>query len=55
VLGVPVFVGVVAVWEDIFVVWVRGETVCVGVEGLMGRGVKARWLCDWEEEEGFEL
>ena len=55
VLGVPVEEGVDAVWEDNFVDLVPGETVCVGVEGLMGRGVKARWLCDWEEEEGFEL
>ena len=55
VLGVPVEEGVDAVWEDNFVDLVPGETVSVGVEGLRGRGVKARWLCDWEGEEGFEL
>lgn len=55
VLGVPVEEGEDAVWEDNFVDLVPGEMVCVGVEGLRGRGVKARWLCDWEGEEGFEL
>ena len=44
-----------AVWEDNFVDLVPGEVVRVGVEGLRGRKVKARWLCDWEQEEGFEL
>lgn len=55
VLSVPVEEGVDAIWEDNFVDLVPGETVSVGVEGLRGRGVKARWLCDWEGEEGFEL
>ncbi len=55
VLGVPVEEGEDAIWGDNFVDLVPGEMVSVGVEGLKGRGVNARWLCDWEEEEGFEL
>ena len=42
-------------WEDNFVDLVPGEIVRVGVEGLKGRKVGVRWLCDWEQEVGFEL
>ena len=44
-----------AVWEDNFVDLVPGEVIAIGVVGLKGRKVKARWLGDWEGEEGFEL
>jgi len=44
-----------AVWEDRFVGLVPGGTVRIGVKGLEGRKVEVRWLCDWEQEEGFEL
>jgi beta-mannosidase len=44
-----------AVWDDNFVDLVPGEVVSVGVQGLEGRKVECRWLCDWEQEEGFEL
>ncbi|KAH6719261.1 glycoside hydrolase family 2 protein [Leptodontidium sp. MPI-SDFR-AT-0119] len=44
-----------AVWDDNFIDLIPGEEVRVGVKGLGGRKVEARWLCDWEGEEGFEL
>lgn len=37
-----------AVWGDNFVDLVPGEKVVVDVEGLNGRTVNLRWLCDWE-------
>jgi beta-mannosidase len=48
VLEVPIGEGEDAVWGDNFVDLVPGETVVVDVEGLNGRTVKTRWLCDWE-------
>ncbi|KAF8867298.1 glycoside hydrolase family 2 protein [Acephala macrosclerotiorum] len=44
-----------AKWGDNFIDLVPGEEVRVKVEGLEGRKVESRWLCDWENEEGFEL
>ncbi|CZR61080.1 related to beta-mannosidase [Phialocephala subalpina] len=44
-----------AKWGDNFIDLVPGEEVKVKVEGLEGRKVESRWLCDWENEEGFEL
>jgi beta-mannosidase len=55
VLGVGIEDGEDAVWEDNFIDLVPGEVVKVGVDGLEGRKVNARWLCDWENEVGFEL
>jgi beta-mannosidase len=55
VLGVGIEDGEDAVWEDNFIELVPGEVVKVGVDGLKGRKVNARWLCDWENEVGFEL
>lgn len=48
VLEVPLEEGADAKWEDNFIDLVPGEEVTVGVKGLNGRTVKARWLCDWE-------
>ncbi|KAL7903932.1 glycoside hydrolase family 2 protein [Trichoderma velutinum] len=50
-LEVPLEEGEDAVWGDNFVDLVPGETVAVDVEGLDGRSVKIRWLCDWESGE----
>lgn len=44
-----------AKWDDNFVDLVPGEEVRIGVKGLNGRKVEKRWLCDWENEVGFEL
>lgn len=56
VLSVPISEGGEdARWEDNFIDLVPGEEVRVRVEGLEGRKVESRWLCDWENEEGFEL
>jgi beta-mannosidase len=37
-----------AIWRNNFVDLVPEETVVVEVEGLDGRAVRTRWLCDWE-------
>ncbi|KUJ20618.1 glycoside hydrolase family 2 protein [Mollisia scopiformis] len=42
-------------WDDNFVDLVPGEEVRIGVKGLEARKVETRWLCDWENEKGFEL
>ena len=44
-----------AVFDDNFIDLVPGETVEVGVISLAGRNVQARFLYDWEMEEGFKL
>ncbi|KIV83263.1 hypothetical protein PV11_05308 [Exophiala sideris] len=44
-----------AVFEDNFVDLVPNETVEIGVQGLQGRSVQARFLYDWESQDGFEL
>lgn len=44
-----------AVFDDNFVDLVPGEIVRIKCEGLEGRQVKARWLCDWESKKGFVL
>ena len=44
-----------ATFEDNFVDLVPGESVKLKVSGIDGRKLEARWLCDWENEEGFEL
>lgn len=44
-----------AKWDDNLVDLVPGEEVRIGVKGLEGRKVEKRWLCDWENEVGFEL
>lgn len=54
VVSVPIEEGEDAVFADNFVDLVPGEAIRIGVEGLAGRRVQARWLCDWEGE-GFEL
>lgn len=38
-----------AAWDDNFIDLVPGEIVSVSVKNLNGRGVKTRWLCDWEQ------
>jgi beta-mannosidase len=50
VLAVPEEDGDDAIWDDNFIDMVPGEEVRVKVEGLNGRKVKARFLCDWEVE-----
>jgi beta-mannosidase len=47
-LETPIDEGEDAIWGDNFVDLVPGEKVVVDVEGLNGRTVKLRWLCDWE-------
>jgi beta-mannosidase len=44
-----------AKWDDNFVDLVPGEEVRIGVKGLEGKRYEKRWLCDWENEAGFEL
>ncbi|TPX12730.1 uncharacterized protein E0L32_000907 [Thyridium curvatum] len=44
-----------AVFDDNFIDLVPGETIDIGVQGLDGRSLQPRFLCDWELEEGFEL
>jgi beta-mannosidase len=55
VVSVPIEEGDDAVFEDNFVDLVPGEKIRIKTTGLEGRSVKARWLCDWESEEGFVL
>lgn len=55
-LGVPIAEGGAdATWDDNFIDLVPGERIRVHVDGLSGRKIETRWLCDWENEEGFEL
>lgn len=54
VVSVPIEDGEDAVFADNFVDLVPGEEIRIGVRGLAGRGVQARWLCDWEGK-GFQL
>ena len=54
VISVPIEEGEDAVFADNFVDLVPGEEIRIAVEGLAGRKVQARWLCDWEGD-GFEL
>lgn len=42
-------------WEDNGVDLVPGETVVIGVKGLKGRKIAARWLCDWEATAGLSV
>jgi beta-mannosidase len=44
-----------AVFEDNFVDVVPGEVVRLPVSGVNGRKLEVKWLCDWENEEGFVL
>lgn len=44
-----------AVFDDNFVDLVPGEEIKVGVEGLSGRKIETRFLCDWEYKERFVL
>jgi len=55
VVSVPIEEGDDAVFEDNFIDLVPGEVIRIKSTGLNGRSVKARWLCDWESEEGFVL
>jgi len=56
VLSVPISEGGSdAVWSDNFIDLVPGEEIYVQATGLKGRKIEMRWLCDWENEEGFEL
>lgn len=55
VVSVPIEEGEDAVFEDNFVDVVPGEEIRIGVQGLSGRKIQTRFLCDWEYEEGFEL
>lgn len=55
VVDVEIEDGKVPVFEDNFIDVVPGEEVRIKAKGLEGRKVHARWLCDWENEEGFEL
>jgi beta-mannosidase len=36
------------IWEDNMFDLMPETAIKVGVKGLRGRGVKGRWLCDWE-------
>lgn len=55
-VGVPIEEGGDdATFEDNFVDLVPGESVKLKVSGIKGRKLEARWLCDWENAEGFEL
>lgn len=54
VISVPIEEGDDAVFADNFVDLIPGEEITIGVKGLAGRSVQARWLCDWEGE-GFQL
>lgn len=44
-----------AVFADNFIDLVPGEEIEIGVQGLKGRSVQARYLYDWEQGEGFKL
>ncbi|KAH8592516.1 glycoside hydrolase family 2 protein [Bisporella sp. PMI_857] len=55
VVAVPLEEGEDAVFDDNFIDLVPQEVVRIKTIGLKGRSVKAKWLCDWESEEGFEL
>lgn len=55
VLSVPIEQGEDAIFGDNYVDMVPGEEVRIGVEGLDGRDIDVRFLCDWERTEGFEL
>lgn len=55
VLSVPVEQGDDAIWDDNFVDLVPGEEIKIGVKRLNGRKIQVRYLCDWEQEKGFEL
>jgi len=51
VVSVAIEHGADAVFDDNFIDLVPGEEVRVGVHGLKGRPLQARWLCDWERGE----
>lgn len=55
VVGVPIEEGKDAEFEDNFIDLVPGEEIRVRAKCLEGKTVQARWLCDWESKEGFEL
>ncbi|KAL3420862.1 glycoside hydrolase family 2 protein [Phlyctema vagabunda] len=55
VVSVPIEDGEDAIWDDNFVDLVPGEEIKIGVEGLNGRKVQTRYLCDWEQEKEFKL
>ncbi|OBT83701.1 hypothetical protein VE02_08279 [Pseudogymnoascus sp. 03VT05] len=54
VISVPVEAGEDAEFADNFVDLVPGEEIRITAQGLAGRRVQARWLCDWERD-GFQL
>jgi beta-mannosidase len=54
VVSVPIETGEDAEFADNFVDLVPGEEIRIAVQGLAGRKVRARWLCDWERD-GFQL
>ena len=54
VISVPIEEGEDAVFADNFVDLVPGEVIRIGVKGLAGKRLQARWLCDWEGK-GFQL
>jgi beta-mannosidase len=55
VVSVPIEEGDDAVFDDNFVDIVPLEEIRIGVQGLKGRKIQTRYLCDWEYEKGFEL
>ena len=55
VLSVLIEEGDDAVFDDNFLDVVPGEEIRIGVQGLEGRKIQTRFLCDWEYEKGFEL
>jgi hypothetical protein len=54
VVSVPIEAGEDPEFADNFVDLVPGEEIRIAVQGLAGRKVQARWLCDWERD-GFQL
>jgi beta-mannosidase len=52
---VPIEEGDDEVFDDNFVDIVPLEEIRIGVQGLKGRKIQTRFLCDWEYEKGFEL
>lgn len=55
VLSVPIEEGEDAKFSDNYIDLVPEEEIEIEVEGLNGRNLQARYLCDWEIEEGFQL
>ncbi|KAE9369805.1 glycoside hydrolase family 2 protein [Stipitochalara longipes BDJ] len=55
VVSVPIEEGDDAEFDDNFLDLVPGEKVRLKAQGLAGRKVQIRFLCDWEYEKGFRL